>query len=70
MVVVIVAPVVFENGNAAPVAGRISKFTRVLAGTGVTLNAISICWFCVIASRLKPDPPSFAVKTVSLEVLP
>jgi hypothetical protein len=69
-VVVIVAGVVFEKGNAAPTGGLISIFTFVFTGTGVTLNAISICWFCTMESRLGPAPPSFAVKTVAEELAP
>jgi hypothetical protein len=42
-VVVIVAGVIFEKGNAAPTGGLISIVTSVFTGTGVTLKATSIC---------------------------
>jgi len=64
-----VAGVVLEKGSAAPTLGLISIFILVFTGTGVTLKAISICWFCVIAVRLGPTPPSLAVKAVRLEEL-
>ena len=69
-VVVIVPGVVFEKGNAAPTPGLISRLTRVLAGTGVTLKATSICWFCAMELRLGPAPPSLAENSVRDELLP
>ena len=61
---------IFEKGNAAPTGGLISIFTLVFAGTGVTVKAISICWFCTMESRLVPAPLSLAVNTVAEELAP